>query len=943
MSAHPQLRFPPLAQLLRQVRHAPDRRGRLDQLDERDDVWLHRRLIDEEDLAGAFRLQTSLRDVLARGIRGLKDREQAAAVAFSLCGLVWQPLNLLVRCPPTELRALAALLRDASTQEVPQSVAEALLLKVCLPYLAASTDQMAYQSMAASRFRLARAATQVKNHDSPWVNARIEDAVRALDAVARTAGWTGWNPRNAIPLLREDRTRDRLPFEPELAHAMTAAVLSDAAWLVMSSPRESLDKAGRQAVDHCALMARDLQQVAWLTLEAQDPNGERPRRVQQQLIETLARLALMEHFLNGFGIAGCYARFAWDRDTAFVARWGESAFAPRGAARDEIERDKAEAGAVAAGKHVASLLKKELQLMMRWLFVAHEDSQPFFPRGRMQSPLVRYLREGDARLQPAFEAVRRHVQDANGDPQEWDGVTMEPLHELVMTAPSPDAVRAAVRGALYTGNLEYVRLWVRGVGIKQLNASKRRLLMKNMLGALGAAELLEFADVSSQLYQEMLPVANWHESVRLRNAIRRFWKKLDPESMTKMEQLFLHHTKIGLTHQALKNNRWSNSASGLVYGSVDKTEQDRLVRSYAQSVRYRLARTIRLAEFRNSVPEVPPNTAFVSLASWDGHVARAIVCARGQMTSLELPTVNELDAGGRGRDWDEELDEFANVAESCVLAGRPIGEAYSPSIESLVKQIALAVLALEPAAHMIYMHSDAMFRQIPWTFTLTRHRPVADAVRDELNTLRREGKRRNGMPWKRFVICHIPGLNLADDKEAPPTPHAREWKIDPDESDATCVQFAKHLREQYPAGGFAMEGGRLSVISHGAFERGAGVILEGEAPLSPVQLIERFGGWAIVCLHVCHASRTSTNWLGDLGGLPALFLSHGTEYLIASPLPVTLDAMSALESYVMALTRPQEVVDAFAEAADGFWHNSFYDLYGSKELRLVQPVWPAQR
>jgi len=928
------------------------------------DFWLTRRLIDWDDLAPEFTDEVFLRhagNVFRKAVSGLSLDDQKAQSAFALAGLAQRPLWKLKDYPAAIEKAKELLANlDANLASInPDSVAERLLVDICLRQLV----------MQFGRLVLAQKPTFDE------VSSSIARLFESLTLMKRDAGWDQWNPQNAIPRLVRDQTlHDRLPFDDDIAHELAAVALAESGYDLDSVHPTQLGLAPVVGLRSIAEQSRDLLQMAWLTLQFLKANPWRVQIRMRGLIKVLGRLSKFEYALDNFGRAGVYAWFALRLDFSFVQQFGGSAFSrPRRTAGSDSETEAfndARGGASPPNSEppsdrpaASARLTGEHKNLWRIALRTMVDPGPK-PPGRHditsdRSALSRYLRCGRTDMQEIFSLISRRVilrPETEGTtdfpetktPYQWNGETAEPLTRLIHDHGDEADVRAAFHGAIRTGYIGLAIAWLFGSDLQiryfsrnfgpNLDAS---LIRERLIGRLHWGDLLEFADVVSRHQQEVLPVAEWRAFVAVRSAVRKLWKGVEqPPSVPWQELLFLHHAKVGFTHQALTNGQMASGVTGVIYGSKQQKNLDAFLEDYAKRIRYGI-RTVGLSEFRRARGvRLLPGEVFVSMVTFEGHIASVLALARNGSKQLQVETVETIAIHGGDNnarmDWNDEIWQFGETYDP----QNPIDPDRDASILALGRALVEMVFALEPNVQRILLHCDSIFRNVPWQSILMQN-PLRQ-LRQSLAKEARASRARNLDPtaWDKVIVVHVSGVavekaNNAVELDSTGNSPVKQHLIVHDESDPICRDFAAALQEETKA----FQGlPRLSAVQHGEV-RGAGItiLMRKGAQMTGEELSAEYAGIPLVLLHACSGSRADQNPLGDLGGLPGFFLSHGVQYLIASPLAVYKEQMLAIERHFVGISRLSDVPGQYYSAIEFPAEKPLtYNLYQGEPVLLLQ-------
>lgn len=906
----------------------------------RHDFWLYRRLIAGDELAPHYKIGVNAREILERAAASLEDENYAAGAIFSLCGLARIPVNHMSWVGSKTIDAVKAGMERSIVRLVGQTADERLLLEVCAPLIVQWLGHIldALQKAQAIQGDVRR---HLKYYSLEWCNASLKLTVAGLQSVAKSSKWPNWTLRNGIPCHVDERSAgDALPFHRQVAHELTAAAIVETAWRINYVPFDDLKNTNPNDLVRSAHFARDVIQCGWLTIENLPFEVLFERQRSRISIIALARLALLEHYNCNFGLSGNYARFAWDKDIVYEQTWNESAFAVARFTDNAAESDIAK----------NDMIKKSLWILMSRLMIDIQKSEEGKQFGAItyHPYLPLFLMQADPRLVNTVKAVNdvsKRIETIrnriNVFAVHWNGIDDEPLYSLICDQDYEQTTKAAFYGALLSGNVEVLKRWILGSSDEELHTKSQHLgkynqeeIRRRLCQHLGKSDVLELADVTSRLYQESILVASRPAFLKLRKAIRKLWCGVGPANLDDMELLFLHHASIGFTHQALMNCAAKAEASKVVYAFVSQQERAIMVHEFAQRIQHGLIRPLRLKDFLNSYVDVPDGQVFISLVTYNDHEVSGVVFAGTRSKPFLIPSLDEERFFEEGRyriTWQQHFENFAKAAGIEVRTGASIESAYSESINKFFQTILKEVLEVEPNAQVLCVHSDAMFRQVPWQHTVSQHRPVKDYLVREMERLQTNACRRLDI-GNQLLIMHVPGVNVSSSTVADNNTEKKKkpWKVKRDKNAPECVKFYNSLVKEVPLGtNHKSSFDRLTVISHGIV-KGHQARMSG---WSPNHIMAKYGRRTVVVLHVCHAGLAITNYLGDMGGLPAYFLANGTKYLVASPLAVTEAAMLAVERQLtMALNLDEVPLNVARSVASS--NDIYYDVYSDQTLDL---------
>lgn len=278
------------------------------------------------------------------------------------------------------------------------------------------------------------------------------------------------------------------------------------------------------------------------------------------------------------------------------------------------------------------------------------------------------------------------------------------------------------------------------------------------------------------------------------------------------------------------------------------------------------------------------------------------------------------------------------IAKDCVTSGEDIQS--NPAIEGLAVRMFEAALRVNPNFKRIILHCDSMFRLIPWQHAFQFWTRLKEKRIDDLRRMRGTGVRTaTDDGWLDFVLWHVPGVvpDFGQDMSSSCNSigaRQQEWVVKADRDDAFCCEVANAIKDPAdvtlrPA---MKDGSRLSLVCHGREGSYASRIELGGSSLSNQELSSLLGGYELATVHACHGGHAFGNALGDLGGLPAFLLTHGSSVVLASPLPVTKSPAIIVERFLSQLTghEPVAIERAYVNALREAMGRAYYNLYSTR-------------
>jgi hypothetical protein len=383
----------------------------------------------------------------------------------------------------------------------------------------------------------------------------------------------------------------------------------------------------------------------------------------------------------------------------------------------------------------------------------------------------------------------------------------------------------------------------------------------------------------------------------------------------------------------------------VLYGSDGPSDVNEFLKGYARAHTKKLRRgfpTLGLSDFRGAKGlALSPGEVFASIVAKDGHVASVVVVGRNGQS--EMQDIETIATEGVSFDWHEEIqDHSLSIFDQPLLLNDP---GRDISFISLIKKLLEIAFRVEPSVGRILLHCDAMFRQIAWQRMLLQE-PLREYTRGLARQAMRKRLRRTPIgDWDKVVVLHVSGVCprerrdeyalVAGPRNGVAVRGKHELVID--ESDKTCIEFGSALKAQIESSGPRSSVlSRLSVVQHARRDRGGiAVLLRGNEKMSGEEMANRFSGYPLVLLHACVASTATGNVLGDLGGLPGFFLSHGVDYLVASPHRVFKSQMLAVENHFAGVSRMEDIPDRYFNAIEFRSDNPLtYELFRAKPVLL---------
>lgn len=98
-------------------------------------------------------------------------------------------------------------------------------------------------------------------------------------------------------------------------------------------------------------------------------------------------------------------------------------------------------------------------------------------------------------------------------------------------------------------------------------------------------------------------------------------------------------------------------------------------------------------------------------------------------------------------------------------------------------------------------------------------------------------------------------------------------------------------------------------------------------------------GYALTIIHSCHTGYIENNPLGDLGGLPGFFLSHGSRLVMAPVAHIHHKTAEICDCYLTAWNRSRNMdfremyLNAIWERADVSYYSVYGDYHAIEEIK----------
>lgn len=421
---------------------------------------------------------------------------------------------------------------------------------------------------------------------------------------------------------------------------------------------------------------------------------------------------------------------------------------------------------------------------------------------------------------------------------------------------------------------------------------QRKELLLNVAALLSKEDFLNFVIVIGNLAQRNIVFLNLPQLGRLIKLIRSFWKRLNPKEQIKItseELVYIHHVQNGLSLNAIQNNKANESARRIII--KDKGQKDTYINfdNFAEKLIANELFIIKVEDFYQKNLTLDPTSVFVSFATLDGNILSVYI-----LTDNSPPSVFIVPSLG-GKDWHKILAEYRKAANSelshNIQLKKPNLLVETPlEIYQLVEKIINEVFKKNSSATRILIHCSKIWDIVPWQFIIK-------------NKFSRNAGRPPHLSGKPLVVWRINGIYGNNESVIYEQRESLPSTIISDDANKICKDLGDKLRTQQRL--YASPRGHLTFVAHGSKTAYTHIKLFGKA-ITSHELMDKFMGYDVVVLHTCSAADViHTEKTGDTGGLPSLFLSHGSSLVIAPPLPISLAVAENAEAYFRQIDHTQ--------------------------------------
>lgn len=451
-------------------------------------------------------------------------------------------------------------------------------------------------------------------------------------------------------------------------------------------------------------------------------------------------------------------------------------------------------------------------------------------------------------------------------------------------------------------------------------------------------ELLLFANEILRTFHEALPYLDHRTHRTLRIALRQLWKRWAigtdrRDDMSFGETLIIHEVNRGLYHGTVDHSPQKQAIVWGTYSSLSDVQRELLYDHFAHRASQGPLDFGLYEKLASVSLDIPDDTVFASVSIRDGHELSILMCTQsGRASRFTIEAIDENNRNDSEVHWSSLVDSM--VKRHTFWRQRREGQRDIGRIEwnrnfiGLGKQLLQRALQLNSQVRCIALATEAKLRGLPWQHLF------AIMLRSYEHHLR---ARSGGAPHQAragIVIQHVFGATQFIHDMRCPTEYrvGVNDKIDEDEHDFHPI--ATELKCHRDGWGTRVFEGvfnsLLTVLMHGRrrdniFSR----ILDGNEPLTDDEHRD-LSGYAVSLLHSCHAGYASDNPLGDIGGLPGFFMSHGSALIIAPVTAIAVDTVKVFDGHVTAWLRdPKKTfVEMYLTAIEERREISLYSVYG---------------